>query len=144
VIDRDTYLCLQDVIRREGRSFLQYADESFPWTTSADGTAVQTLRTLAVEEREATAALSRFLARNRLSPPYLGAYPSYFTCYNYMSVAKLVPLLVQHQQTSLAALERDLAGIHDADARLQVQQVVEMKQRHLKSLEILGAPAGAA
>ncbi len=143
MIDSDTYLCLQDVIRREGRSFLQYADESSPWTTSADGTAVQTLRTLATEERESTASLSRFLAKNRLSPPYLGAYPSYFTSYNYLSVAKLVPLLVKHQQTLVAALERDLAGIHDAATRHEVQQVIEIKHRHLKTLESLAVPRAA-
>jgi hypothetical protein len=137
VIDRDAYLLLQDVIRREGRSFLQYAGESFPWSTAEDRETVAKVRALISEEREATAALSRYLARNRLTPPYLGAYPSYFTSYNYMSVDRLVPLLVDHQRNGVAALEADLKALKDGDSRKQVQQVVELKKRHLDALEAL-------
>ena len=35
MIDAQTYSRLQDIIRREGRSLLQYAVESFPWTNSS-------------------------------------------------------------------------------------------------------------
>ena len=143
MIDRHTYLLLQDVIRREGRSFLQYAGESFPWSTSRDGAALDAIRKLIQEEQDGTAVLSRYLHKNHLTPPYLGAYPSYFTSYNYLSLDRLVPLLIDHQKSHIAALEDDLSGIPDGEARKQVQQLVEMKKRHLKELEALARPAAA-
>src|SRR5262245_66178841 len=88
-------------------------------------------------EREGAAALSRFLQKNRLTPPYLGAYPSYFTSYNYLALERVVALLVEHQKSDIAALEDDLAGIHDAECRKQVQQLVETKKSHLKQLDSL-------
>jgi hypothetical protein len=135
-----TYLQLQDIIRREGRSFLQYSGESFPWNTPQDGVAVAGLRRMIEEEKAGAGTLSRYLAKNRLTPPYLGAYPSYFTSYNYMSIDRLVPLLIQHQQRGLTDLESDLKAIADEESRRQVQTVLEMKRRHLQELEALKAP----
>ena len=122
---------------------MQYTGESFPWTTSRDGATLEALHALVREERDGAAALSRFLQKNRLTPPYLGAYPSYFTSYNYLSLDRLVPLLIDHQKSHIAALEDDLSGIPDGEARKQVQQLVEMKKRHLKELEALARPAAA-
>jgi hypothetical protein len=137
VIDRETYLHLQDVIRREGRSFLQYAGESFPWTTTGDHAAVEQLQQLVSEERDAAARLSRYLAKNRLTPPYLGAYPSYFTSYNYLSLDRLLPLLVDHQKRGIADLQADLSALQGAETRQQVQDILELKKRHLQLLEAL-------
>jgi len=137
VIDRMTYLHLQDIIRREGRSFLQYSGESFPWNVPEDGATVAQIRTLVDEEREGAATLSRYLARNRLTPPYLGAYPSYFTSYNYMSLDRLVPLLVQHQKRGVVDLEADVKAIEDEPTRHQVHGILEMKKRHLRELEAI-------
>ena len=139
MIDGQAYELLQDVIRREGRSFLQYAGESFPWSTDKDRAAVDRLMALVKEEREGAACLSRFLFKHRLTPPYLGPYPSYFTSYNYLSLDKLLPLLVLHQNRSIEALQRDLAELRDGEARKQVQQALALKQRHLKMLEELAA-----
>jgi hypothetical protein len=137
VIDRQTYLHLQDVIRRQGRSFLQYAGESFPWHTAEAGSITEHVSQLVTEERDAAAALARYLVKHRLTPPYLGAYPSYFTSYNYMSVDRLLPILVEHQQRGVAELESDLQAIHDPDTQKQVSGLVEMKKRHLSALKAL-------
>jgi hypothetical protein len=137
VIDRDTYRNLQDVIRREGRSFLQYAGESFPWSTVAEQGTADSLQQLVREERDGAAALSRYLVKNRLTPPYLGPYPSYFTSYNYMSLDRLLPLLVLHQKRGLLDLEADLHGIQNGDTRVQVESIVATKKRHLQALEAL-------
>jgi hypothetical protein len=139
LIDRQAYLLLQDVIRREGRSFLQYAGESFPWSAAKDKNLVERVRRLVAEERDGAARLSRFLAKNHLTPPYLGAYPAYFTSYNYLSVDKLLPLLVVHQKRSICDLEKDLAALQDGEARKQVQEALALKKRHLKALEELAA-----
>ena len=137
MIDHDSYGLLQDVIRREGRSFLQYAGESFPWSTAKDQETVGKLKQLVTEEREGAASLSRFLSKNRLTPPYLGAYPSYFTSYNYLALDKLVPLLIVHQQNSIEALTKDLATLQDGPSRKEVQQALAMKNRHLTALQAL-------
>jgi hypothetical protein len=139
LIDGQAYELLQDVIRREGRSFLQYTGESFPWATEKDRAVVDRLMSLVHEEREGAACLLRFLVKHRLTPPYLGPYPPYFTSYNYLSLDKLLPLLVLHQNRSIEALQRDLAELHDGEARKQVQQALALKQRHLKMLEELAA-----
>jgi hypothetical protein len=136
-MDRMTYLHLQDIIRREGRSFLQYSGESFPWNVPEDGAVLAQIRQLVDEEREGAAALSRYLAKNHLTPPYLGAYPSYFTSYNYMSLDRLVPLLVQHQIRGVTDLETDVNAIEDEPTRHQVNGILEMKKRHLRELEAL-------
>jgi hypothetical protein len=138
VIDRQTYLRLQDIIRREGRSFLQYAGESFPWAALPEKAAVAELQQLVVEEREGAAALARYLAKNRLTPPYLGAYPSYFTSYNFLALPRLLVLLIAHQNQGKEELQRDVTALH-GETRQQVERLLEMKKRHLVELEKLAA-----
>jgi hypothetical protein len=79
-------------------------------------------------------------------PPYIGSYPSSFTSYGFVSMDFLVPRLVEEQRGEIAALERDLVGITDAEARAQAQQVLDLKRRHLPELEKMAAahpvPAG--
>jgi hypothetical protein len=140
VIDRQTYLRLQDVIRREGRSFLQYAGESFPWTTAPQQETVAKLQQLVCEEQTGAAALARYLAKNRLTPPYLGAYPTYFTSYNFLALDRLLPLLVEHQKHGVAELQADVAALN-GDTRKQVEQLLAMKNRHLQELEALATAA---
>jgi hypothetical protein len=142
VIDRQTYLRLQDIIRREGRSFLQYSGESFPWATAPEQDTVAKLQALIGEERDAAGGLARYLAKNRLTPPYLGAYPSYFTSYNFLALHRLLPLLVQHQKHGVDELQRDVTALN-GETRHQVERLLEMKKRHLQELETLAvAPVG--
>jgi hypothetical protein len=140
VIDTPTYNRLQDIIRREGRSFLQYAVESTPWSsTEADGrTAV--LQQLARDEGDAAGGLARLLLRHRLSPPYLGAYPMGFTSYNYLALDRLVTLLADHQRRGLPALQDDLAALEDPEIRDAVRHLLEVKKANLKKLEALLQP----
>jgi hypothetical protein len=130
---------LQTVIRREGRSLLQYVGESFPWTTPEHQALLGELRQLTAEENEAVAGLARFLRKRRLTPPYLGAYPMNFTSYGFVSLEYMLPLLVENQRRAIAELERDLDRLHDDAARAELRKVLEMKQRHLKQLEGLAA-----
>ena len=143
MIDREAYGLLQDVIRREGRSFLQYAGESFPWSTTKDQETMGKLKNLMTEEREGAEVLSRFLVKHRLAPPYLGSYPSYFASYNYLSLDKLLPLLLVHQHKMIEALTGDLAQLKDGESRKALQQALVMKNRHLQALQELNGPAAA-
>jgi hypothetical protein len=140
VIDTPTYNRLQDLIRREGRSLLQYAVESFPWTnTGADGRPAA-LQQLARDEADAAAGLARLLLRHRLSPPYLGAYPMGFTSYNYLAVDRLLPLLIADQRRGLAAVRADLDALEDGEVRDAVRHLLNVKQATLARLEALLSP----
>ncbi len=138
MIDAKTQALLGDLVRREGRSLLQYVGDSFPWTTAADREALDRLRRLIGEEREATAALGKFLVRRRVPVPYLGAYPDY-TALNYIGLERLLPRLVAHQKDRITELERLLPEFADAESRAQAEKVLESKRRHLPLLEDLAA-----
>jgi hypothetical protein len=144
MIDSQTAAVLQGIIRREGRSLLQYVNHAFPWTRGGENERLGQLHMLVQEERDATAEVARCLIRNRVAPPYLGAYPMGFTTYNFVSLDSLVPRLLEYQRQAIANLEGELAHIHDPDARAVVQRLLETKQRHLKTLESLPAAPGAS
>lgn len=128
---------LAEIIRREGRSLLQYISEAFPWTTANEQNALNQLQMLIAEERDAVAGLSNFLAKRRIAPPYLGAYPMTFTNINYASLEYILPRLVTYQRQAVARLEQDLRQIVDPAAREQVEKILAMKRDHLLKLEEL-------
>ena len=134
---------LQDLLRRESRSLLQYLDESFPWTTLDKQSALSRLHELAAEEREAAAKVARLLTRRRVALPYLGAFPEEFTTINFIGLDYAVPRLVAYERRAIADLEQDLARLDDEEAKRLVQEVLTLKQGHLKELEGLatGLPA---
>jgi hypothetical protein len=138
-MDARTVALVQDVIRREGRSFLQYVREAFPWATPRDHELLTKLRELTDEERDGAAALSDFLRRHREMPGYLGAYPMGFTRMNFVSLDRLLPLLVEEQRRGVARLEQDLAAVPNGEARGEITATLKRKRRHLKVLEELTA-----
>jgi hypothetical protein len=139
VTDARTVALVQDVIRREGRSFLQYVREAYPWVTPREHELLAKLRELTDEERDGAAALSDFLRRHREMPGYLGAYPMGFTRMNFVSLDRLLPLLVEEQRRGVARLDQNLAGLQDGEAKGELKGVLERKRRHLKVLEELSA-----
>ncbi len=128
---------LEAVIRREGRSLLQYQSEAFPWPKSSGDPTPQRVRELAREEREAVGSLVRFLSRRRHTVPYLGAFPMAFTTMNFMSLDFVLPRLAEDGRRAVADLERDRAALSDAEARAELDRFLEMKRRHQKALEAL-------
>lgn len=138
-MDLQSQRILQAIVRREGRSLLQYLSDAFPWTTFTEGEALARVQQFVKEERDSTAALGRFLQRRRVMPPYLGAYPMWFTTLNFITLDHLLPLLVQAERKAIAEWERDLASLTDPEARSQVQGILEMKRTHAKALEELTA-----
>jgi hypothetical protein len=144
VIDGQTYSRLQDVIRREGRSLLQYAIDSFPWAAGNSTAGIDRLKELAGAEADAVAALARLLARHHLAPPWLGAYPTPFTSFNFLSLDRLVPLLVRYQRDDIARLEGELAEFEDREVHGQVKHLLDVKRHNLKQLEELATLATPA
>ncbi len=139
MIDAGTQALLPDILRREGRSLLQYVSEAFPWITSEEQEALSQLQKMVAEERDRAAALSQFLARRHVEPPYLGVYPVAFTNINYVSLDHLWPLLIDYERRAIADLERDLAAVSDAEAKEQIQAILESKRQHLQALQALAA-----
>ena len=139
MLDSSTQSLLRDHVRRESRSLLAYVRDAYPWAAAEESEALTTLRRLIREEEEAVAALGRFLARRRVALPPFESYPSSFTSINFVALDYLLPRLVEYQRHSLGDLERDLARVKDPDARAQVQGLIDLKRRHLSSLEELAA-----
>jgi hypothetical protein len=144
MMDSATVATLHSILRREGRSLMQYARDAYPWTSSEEGEAVGRLQRLIEAERQACDDIARLLIRRRLPLPFIGSFPASFTSTNFISLSKLISLLSEHQGRSLAALRPELATINDPDARLLVQRLLELKDSHLHELEQLAAAAPAA
>ena len=137
MVDARTQAQVQQLLRRESRSFLQYISDSFPWTTPEETDALAQLQKVTDEERSANAALGRFLVRQRITPPHLGPYPVAFTTLNFVSLDHLLPLLAAYERRAIADLENDLVSFADPEGREQVRKLLDMKRQHLKTLEAL-------
>jgi hypothetical protein len=146
VIDSRTRDLLQGIVGRESHSLLMYIADAFPWTTSKGAETLTRLHQLSRDEAEAIRALGRFLARHRIPPPPLGAFPSSFTTLNFVALDHLLPRLLDAQRTSTAALEKDLPALTSPEARAEVEKLLAAKQKTLTGLETLTAglptPAG--
>lgn len=139
MLDATTQSRLQELLRRESRSFLLYVGDSFPWATAEEKAALAQLQSLVEEERKATASLAKFLARQRIPLPYLGSYPVAFTTLNFVSLDHLLPMLIDSERRSIAELQEDLSRFPDSDCRHQVQKLLDTKRQHLKTVEALAA-----
>jgi hypothetical protein len=133
-MDLATAKLLQDLVRREGRSLLQYVSESFPWTTHKNHHALPILFEMVKEEQEGAAAIVKLLLKNRVRPPYLGAYPMSFTTINYMALDFLLPYLIEFENRRIAELENDLVVVTEDEAKDLLKMLLEMKQRHVLTL----------
>jgi hypothetical protein len=139
VIDISDQELLRQIVRREGRSFLQYIGQAFPWTPPGAEDEVTAIRIMAAEQQGELAGLVRFMTKNRVTPPYLGAFPTGFTSMNFTSMGFLLPVLIQAERDGIKALEADTARLADLDARGEVAALLDQKKRHLNALTALAA-----
>jgi hypothetical protein len=137
VIDARTTAILQELVRRQSRSLLQYVGDAFPWTTREEQAAPAELQKIVEEERQGAADAVALLLRRHQMPPYLGSYPMDFTTINYVSLDHLLPLLVDDERRAIAGLERDVAAVSDPEARGLVQAILDKKRAHLACLTAL-------
>lgn len=143
MFDSSTQARLQELFRRENRSFLQYINQASPWASPADRPLVEKIRQLATEEMAALEKLAEWLESKHVSLPYLGAFPTTFTNYNFVDIRKLLKPLVAEQRKELADLEADAKSLADDVARKRVEVIVEMNRKHLGDMELLGQPLAA-
>jgi hypothetical protein len=137
VIDDPTRDLLQECVRRESRSLLQYTREVPLWAGPADRPALAKLKALATAEQAATDALGHYLQKQKVGVPSLGPYPSSFTTLNDSALHHLLPILVAEYRGAIGALEANLARVTDPDARSQLAALFSLKQQHLPELEAL-------
>jgi hypothetical protein len=133
---------LQDIVRRERQSLLQYVPEAYPWAKPGDEAALAKLLKMVEAEQGAAARLAKWLERRHMPVPPTNSFPFSFTTLNFVSVDFLIPRLVEEQRQNIAALEKDKQRIGDADVRQQVQAFIDLKSRHLQTLEEFATPAG--
>jgi hypothetical protein len=137
---RHTEAVVQGVLRRHGRSLMQYLREAFPYLPGNGDNRLARFQQLATEDLESQVSLTNFLLRKHLSPPYLGPYPDRFTTFNYVSFDFLLPQLLQAERAEIAHLVKDVHTVDDAEVRERLQKVLDMKRRHLAELEELAHP----
>ena len=137
MIDSRTQAVLQGVLRRESLSLLQYVSEAFPWAGPEDREALARFRQVTDEDREGIGELRRFLAAKKIMPSFIGSFPQSFTSLGFVSLQALLPRLLVSQRGDIAALERDLTALSDAEARAVVQKILDRKRRHLTELEAI-------
>jgi len=137
--DAMTAPLLQELLRRESRSLLQYVREVPVWVGPADRPALQKLRGLAAAELEAIDALGRHLQKRRLGLATLGPFPPEFTDVNDAALHHLLPKLVREQKEATADVEAALTKLGENPARHLVERLLHMKRQHLPELEGLSA-----
>lgn len=146
MIDSTTQSRLQEMFRRENRSFLQYVNQMSPWSSPGDRALVAKVRQLAAEENDALQELAEWMDSKRISLPYLGSFPTTFTHYNFVAIRSLFKPLVAEQRKELADLEADAKALTDEAARKTVETLVELNRKHLRDFEQMmnNLPTGIA
>jgi hypothetical protein len=148
-MNAQTVALLQGIVRRESLSMLTYVGEAFPWTTLRDADSLAKLKQIVTANNEAVAMLGRFLTKHRQPLTFLGSYPGSFTTINFISLDHILPKLLESERANVAALDRDLHGLSDKDARPEVEKLLAVKKAQLEKLEFLAGshaktPAAAA
>jgi hypothetical protein len=130
---------LVSAYRRERLSFLQYVRQATPYAGPADRPVLDRVTELANAEADGLDRFAEYLDESRVTVPYLGAFPTAFTNYNFIAVRKLLPELIVDEERGLAALESDLVALPVGDPRARLEKLAEAKRMHLTELKKLVA-----
>jgi hypothetical protein len=135
VIDSPSQVRLQEIVRRESRSLLQYAREVPLWAAPKERPALAQLHEIARTEGQATDALATWLQRHHAGILHLGPYASNYLSLNDMGLCRLLPRITQDHARLLLILETDaaaLAGVMNGQSVLS--DLVSLKRRHADEL----------
>jgi hypothetical protein len=125
---------LINAYRRERLSFLQYILQATPYASPADRPVLERLRALAGAEANSLDGFAEYLDNKRVVVPFLGAFPSAFTNFNFIAVRKLLPELAADEARGLAALERDAAASPPGESRMWLEKLADGKRIHVTEL----------
>src|SRR4051794_29443981 len=116
---------LVDAYRRGRPSFLQYGRQATPDAGPAPRPPLGRVRELADAEAAGLDGFAEYLDEARVAVPYVGAFPTAFTNYNFVAIRTLVPGLVADEARGLAALEKDAAELPPGDGRTWLEKLAE-------------------
>ena len=128
---------LIEAYRRERLSVLPYVRQAVPYAGPADRPLLDRVRELADAEAAALDGFVEFLDSHRVLVPYVGAFPTAFTNYNFIAIRKLIPELIVDERRGLEALQTDIAALPDGEPRARLVKLADEKRMHLTELEKL-------
>jgi hypothetical protein len=128
---------LVEAYRRGRLSFLQYVRQATPYAGVADRSILARVRELADAEAADLSGFAEFLDAKRVRVPFVGAFPTTFTNYNFVAIRKLLPELIADEKRGLSALEDDAAALDAGEARTWLEKLAEAKRVQLTELEKL-------
>jgi hypothetical protein len=143
VIDAQTQMLLQETVRREQRSLLQYLAEAFPWTTPGGEAVVAAIGRMSVESQEAVVKITRFLLRNHVELSYLGAFAMDYTNSNFIGLDYALVQLVDEEHYTAAFLEGQLPSLTEGKGKELLENLLAVKKAHLREMETLAGAAPA-
>jgi hypothetical protein len=143
MIDHASQARIEELFRRENRSFLQYIAQATPWASPADRPLVDKIGQLAAEELLMLERLAEWMEAQRIPLPYLGAFPTSFMNYNFIDIRKLLKPLATEQGKELADLEADAKALNGNEVRPQIESLVDLNRAHLMAMEEMAKPAAA-
>lgn len=126
---------LNDALIDLGRSLLQYAGESWPWTSADEVGERAAVEKMVAEQRETVLQLAELLNERAHRITY-GQYPSEYTSLHYVALDYLLDQLASQQQSlaeELSATAADLKS--DEHAHAIVTAAAEQAARHQRELE---------
>lgn len=137
-----TLSVLNRIFAREKVSFLQYLKDAWAWT-GPDGRAVwKEISRMIDEEQKMLQRLAELILRHK-GILATAVFDARFSESHYVSLAHLMPRLVAYQRWLIQELEKDTAQLQDPEALKLAQEMLEMKRRHLTTLEELHQRYGA-
>jgi hypothetical protein len=144
VIDSLTCQILQQILRAESRTLLQYACESLPRFTAAEKGELASLQSCADQELAAARAAATWLTRQGKHLLPMDPYPAWYTQINFISVAFLLPQLEKEHRAAIQQLTAALGKLPNQEAKKLVEGILAQKQKTLAILCKQEAPALAA
>lgn len=132
---------VKGIVERERRTLLQFVADVFPWAKVSEEPAVATLRKLIDEEQRAAIKLAVLLDRHHIALPPADPFPLSFAALFFVSLDFLLPHLIEHEKQDISHLERDLPRIEKHEIKKPVEALLELKRRHLTTLQELASPA---
>jgi hypothetical protein len=134
VIDAQVAHLIERQIVRDGRSLVQYVEEAFLYSSASGEELRHRVDALAKDEQQAVGKLIRFLHKEHVTPPLLGAFPSRFTTINFAALDHLLPAILKEQEAGIAELERALHHLPECEGRHVLWEYLEGKRRRLGAL----------
>lgn len=121
-----------------GRSLLQYADESWPWSGALEAETQAVFHRLAALQRQEVAVIAELLDQREWTVDF-GGYPTDYTDLHFVSLDYFLSRIIAGEQAAVADLEEAVHTCVDDPQGVGVLQEILTTQR--KILERLRAVA---